>query len=125
MAVATYKGYSTLVNKFGGVGITDTDLIKQDLLNHLGIRKGEKLMNGNFGTSINDMIMEPLTEESKQMIVQEITTVMQNDPRVVAESIVLDEFEAGLQVELVVRYVLTNQVENLIVRFDRSTEEQL
>ena len=59
MAVATYKGISTVNNNFGSIKLTDTDLIKRDLLNHFALRKGEKLMNANFGTSIRDLIMDP------------------------------------------------------------------
>ena len=90
MAVAVYKGFSTLDNKFGSVRVTDTQLIKRDLLNHFAIRKGEKLMNGKFGTSIQDLIMDPLTEENKQIVVQEINEVINTDPRISAESIVLE-----------------------------------
>ena len=59
MAIATYKGFSTVNNNFGSSKLTDTDLIKRDLLNHFAIRKGEKLMNGEFGTSLRDLIMDP------------------------------------------------------------------
>lgn len=125
MAVAVYKGFSTLDNKFGSVRVTDTQLIKRDLLNHFAIRKGEKLMNGKFGTSIQDLIMDPLTEETKQIVVQEINEVINTDPRISAERIVIEEYEAGILVEMTLRYVLTNEVENLAVRFDRSDEQSL
>ena len=125
MAVAVYKGFSTLDNKFGSVRVTDTKLIKRDLLNHFAIRKGEKLMNGKFGTSIQDLIMDPLTEETKQIVVQEINEVINTDSRISAESIVIEEYEAGILVEMTLRYVLTNEVENLAVRFDRSDEQSL
>ena len=125
MAVAVYKGFSTLDNKFGSVRVTDTQLIKRDLLNHFAIRKGEKLMNGKFGTSIQDLIMDPLTEETKQIVVQEINEVINTDSRISAESIVIEEYEAGILVEMTLRYVLTNEVENLAVRFDRSDEQSL
>ena len=77
-------------------------------------------MNAEFGTSLRDLIMDPLTEESKATVIQEVNTVMNTDPRVRSEGITLDEYENGLQIEMTVRYVLTNQVENLMVRFDRS-----
>ena len=123
MAIATYKGFSTINNNFGSSKLTDTDLIKRDLLNHFALRKGEKLMNGNFGTSLRDLIMDPLTEETKAIIIQEIDDVLSNDPRIISEGVVLDEYENGLQVEIVVRYALDNQTENLVVRFDRTDRE--
>ena len=119
MAIATYKGFSTINNDFGSSKLNDTDLIKRDLLNHFAIRKGEKLMNGEFGTSLRDLIMDPLTDETKAIVIQEVNAVIENDPRVRSEGITLDEYENGLQIEMSVRYVLDNQVENLVVRFDR------
>lgn len=119
MAIATYKGFSTINNDFGGSKLTDTDLIKRDLLNHFAIAKGEKLMRGNFGTSLRDLIMDPLTEETKQLIVNEVNEVIKSDPRVRPEAVTLDEYENGLQIEIVLRYTIDNQVENLLVRFDR------
>ena len=119
MAITTYKGFSTISNNFGSSKLTDTDLIKRDLLNHFAIRKGEKLMRGNFGTSLRDLIMDPLTEETKQLIIEEVNAVINNDPRVRPEEVTLDEYENGLQVQIVLRYVIDNQVENLLVRFDR------
>jgi len=119
MAIATYKGFSTISNNFGRSKLTDTDLIKRDLLNNFAIRKGEKLMRGNFGTSLRDLIMDPLTEETKQLIIEEVNAVIANDPRVRPEEVTLDEYESGLQVQIVLRYVVDNQVENLVVRFDK------
>ena len=119
MAIATYKGFSTINNDFGSSKLNDTDLIKRDLLNHFAIRKGEKLMDGNFGTSLRDLIMDPLTEETKQLIIEEVNTVINSDPRVRPEEVTLDEYENGLQVQIVLRYVIDNQGENLQVRFDR------
>jgi len=119
MAIAVYKGFSTVNNDFGSSKLTDTDLIKRDLLNHFAIRKGEKLMNGEFGTSLRDLIMDPLTDETKAIVIQEVNAVIENDPRVRSEGITLDEYENGLQIEMSVRYVIDNQVENLVVRFDR------
>jgi phage baseplate assembly protein W len=123
MAVAVYKGISTVNNNFGSIKLTDTDLIKRDLLNHFAIRKGEKLMNAEFGTSLRDLIMDPLTEETKALIVQEVDDVIKNDPRVRSEGVTIDEYEGGLRIEMVVRYVINNQVENLMVKFDRPTAE--
>ena len=123
MAVATYKGISTVNNNFGSIKLTDTDLIKRDLLNHFALRKGEKLMNANFGTSIRDLIMDPLTEETKAAVVSEVNDVINADPRVRAESVTIDEYKSGIRIEMQLRYVVTNQVENLSVQFDRGEEE--
>ena len=123
MAVATYRGISTVNNNFGRIKLTDTELIKRDLLNHFALRKGEKLMNANFGTSIRDLIMDPLTEETKAAVVSEVNDVINADPRVRAESVTIDEYESGIRIEMQLRYVVSNQVDNLAVRFDKGDEE--
>jgi len=123
MAVAVYKGISTINNTFGSIKLTDTELIKRDILNHFAMSKGEKLMNGDFGTNIRDLIMDPLTEETKALVIEEVNQVINSDPRVRTEGVTLDEYESGLQVEMSLRYVLTNQVENLMVKFDRQDAE--
>ena len=125
MAIATYKGFSTVNNDFGNSKLTDTDLIKRDLLNHFAVRKGEKLMNGEFGTSLRDLIMDPLTDETKAIVIQEVNAVIEADPRVRSEGITLDEYESRLRIEMIVGYVLDNQVENLVVRFDRPDDAAL
>jgi phage baseplate assembly protein W len=65
--MTTYRGISTIqrAKKFS---LTDFDLVKQDLINHFHIRKGQKLMDPNFGTIIWDMLYEPYTERSLHMI---------------------------------------------------------
>ena len=123
MAVAVYKGISTVNNNFGSIKLTDTDLIKRDLLNHFAIRKGEKLMDGNFVTSIRDLVMDPLTEETKAAVVQEVNQVISSDPRVVIEGVTIDEYESGIQIEMSLRYSINNEVENLIIKFDRTDAE--
>ena len=56
----TYKGFST-IGQTGKFRLTDFDLVKQDIINNFQIRKGEKLMNPDFGTIIWNIIHEPLT----------------------------------------------------------------
>ena len=124
MAVSVYRGYSTIGNTFKGVRINDQELIKRDLLNHFAIRKGEKLMNPEFGSTINDLLMEPLTEDTKNIVIEEVTNIVNADPRINAEQITLDEYENGIYVEAVIRYATTNEEETLRINFDRPTAEQ-
>jgi hypothetical protein len=61
-----YRGFSTRLNA-KKYSVTDFALAKQDMINHFEIRKGEKLMNPQFGSIIWDMLFEPLTEDTKQI----------------------------------------------------------
>ena len=64
-----FKGYSTV----GKVNVTSTvlfdiELIKRDLLNHFSIKRGEKLENPNFGTTIPWLLFEPFNETIEKAI---------------------------------------------------------
>ena len=63
-----YKGFST-INRSKKFRTTDIDLVKQDLINHFSIRKGEKLMNPNFGSIVWSLLFEPMDEHINQMVV--------------------------------------------------------
>ena len=119
--MAMYKGYSTLNNEFTGVKLDDIELVKRDLLNHFSISRGEKLGNPNFGSSISDLIMEPLNEETKDLILQEINEIINYDPRIQPENIVVDEYEQGIQVQISLLYVESNQTENMLIQFNRDS----
>lgn len=115
-----YKGFST-VGRDKKYRLTDFDLIKQDVINHFYIRKGEKLMNPNFGTIIWNVIHEPLTEDLKSVIVADIKAIASYDPRVSFDNIIITEYEQGIQIELQLRYVQTNQSNLLSLRFNNQT----
>ena len=118
--MALYKGYSS---KNQGINqstrLTDSDLIKQDLINHFNIRKGEKLMNPDFGTIVWDSIHEPFTEQLKNQIIEDVTAVAKSDPRLLVESVMVDSFDNGLILELRLVYSNTNEAENLRLVFDK------
>ena len=114
----TYKGFSTYQrNKH--FRVTDFDLVKQDLLNYFNIRKGEKLMNPDFGTIIWDKLFDPLTEDTKAIIMQDIKRIISYDPRLAARDVNVTEYDRGLQIEITLIYIQTNQVGNLRLQFDQ------
>jgi len=117
MASIMYRGFST-VGRNRKFRLTDFELIKQDLINHFYIRKGEKLMNPDFGTIIWNVVHEPLTEDLKSVIVTDIKTVASYDPRLSIDNVVVTEYAQGIQVELELRYVLTNQTNVMNLQFD-------
>lgn len=115
-----YKGFST-IEKTKNFRLTDFELVKRDLINHFNIRKGEKLMNPSFGTVIWDMIFEPLDEDSKTVIIQDIQRIIANDPRVVAENVLVTTYERGIQIEIQLVYVSRDQRDVLSLQFDNQS----
>lgn len=119
-----YKGFST-VGRNKKFRLTDFELVKQDLVNHFNIRKGEKLMNPEFGTVIWNVLYEPLTDDLKTVITTDIKQVVSYDPRLSVESVIISEYEHGLQVEIELSYVQTNQINQLLLKFDRQSQQLL
>lgn len=115
-----YKGFST-VGRNKKFRLTDFELVKQDLINHFNIRKGEKLMRPNFGTVIWNVLNEPLTEDLKSVIVSDIESVVSYDPRLSVDNVIVTEYETGIQVELELRYIQTNQSSLLNLQFDNQS----
>ena len=115
-----YRGFST-VGRTRKFRLTDFELVKQDLINHFYIRKGEKLMNPDFGTIIWNVVHEPLTEDLKSVIVTDIKAIAGYDPRISIDNVVITEYDQGIQVELQLRYVQTNQTNLLNLQFDNQS----
>jgi len=120
MFMALYKGYNTIGNKSTKTRLEDSELIKRDLMNHFNIRKGEKLMNIEFGTIIWDVLFEPLTEDLRDAIVEDVTEIANYDPRIITESVLVDEYENGILVEVSIRYKNTSEVESMRFMFDQN-----
>lgn len=117
--MALYKGYNTVNNKTTKTRLEDAELIKRDLLNHFNIRKGEKLMRPDFGTIIWDVLFEPMTEDLKDAIVEDVVEIINYDPRIVADKILVDQFKNGILIEAQIRYSNLNQTEVLKLAFDQ------
>lgn len=112
-----YRGFST-VGRNRKFRLTDFELVKQDLINHFYIRKGEKLMNPNFGTIIWNIIHEPLTEDLKSVIITDINEIASYDPRLSVDNVIVTEYAQGIQIELDLRYVQSNQSSQLTLQFN-------
>ena len=116
-----YRGFST-VGRNKRFRLDDFDLVKQDLINNFNIRKGEKLMNPNYGTMIWNVLFEPMTPTLQNLILTDIKTIIGNDPRIETDNIVVTTYLQGIQVQLELRYKLTNQTSALNMQFDQTSK---
>ena len=118
--MALYRGYNTVDNNTTKTRLEDADLIRRDLINHFNIRKGEKLMRPEFGTIIWDLLFEPLTEDVRETIVDDVKQIISYDPRITAERILVDQYESGILIEADIRFKNTSQIDTLNLKFDQS-----
>ncbi len=117
-----YKGFSTINN---AIKLYDFDLIKRDILNHFNTKKGSRVMNPDFGTIIWDLMFEPLSEENKDLLSQDIKTICNYDPRAYASKINIVEYERGFLIEITLNLKNSNQVELMKLMFDQKLGLQI
>lgn len=113
-----YKGFSTLADQ-SNVKLYDFDLIKQDILNHFKTKKGERIMNPAFGSIIWDLLMEPLTEQVREALINDVNEICNFDPRVTPTQIDLTESEQGYLLELTLVMVGTDQSSSMKLTFNQ------
>ena len=116
----TFKGFSSRA-ELQNYKLYDFELIKQDLLNRLSIRKGERVENPEFGTIVYDALFEPLTEDLKEAIAQDITENLNADPRLSTEDILVTEADHGIAIQATIKYVPYNITEKLVFSFDENS----
>jgi phage baseplate assembly protein W len=115
-----YKGFSSVGDTSFGTRLYDFDLIRQDIINHFNTRVGERVMNPTFGCIVWDLLMEPLTDSTKEQLTENIKKICTNDPRVVPTQIILNEYESGYLLELTLTMLKTNQSTNMKLQFDQN-----
>ena len=116
----TFKGFSSRADK-KNFKLYDFEVAKQDLINRLSVRKGERVENPEFGTIIYDAIFEPFTEALKDAIVEDVTANLNADPRIATEEILVTEADKGIAIQATITYVPLNITEKLRFNFDENS----
>ena len=116
----TFKGFSSRADK-RNFKLYDFEVAKQDMINRLSVRKGERVENPEFGTIIYDAIFEPFTEELKDALVADITANLNADPRISTNEILVNEADKGIAIQATITYVPLNITEKLRFNFDENS----
>jgi phage baseplate assembly protein W len=116
-----YKGFSTVDPAQEGNNLFDIELIKQDIINHFNTKRGERVMKPEFGSIIWDLIMEPLTDDTTELLKNDIKTICTADPRVIPTQMDLTEYQEGYLLELTLQVVGTDQSDDMRISFNRTT----
>lgn len=83
MKLPIYRGFSS--DNFAQnrtFMVTNMELVKRDLLNHIYTIPGERVHLPEFGTRIPLLAFEPLDEKTIQIIREDLKKVFEYDPRV-------------------------------------------
>ena len=119
----SFIGFSTINKKKPPYTLTDFELVKTDLLNHFSTRKGERVMLPGFGTIIYDLLMDPLDNTTKDLIIEDATRIIEAEPRVKIDSIKLSEHDSTILLETQLVYLPLGITEDLAIQFDIDSQE--
>lgn len=117
---STFKGFSSRADQ-NNFKLYDFALIKQDLINRLSVRKGERVENPEFGTIIYDVLFEPLTDIVKEAVAEDITANLNADPRISTTDIIVTEADHGIAIQATITYVPLDITEKLRFSFDENS----
>ena len=116
----TFKGFSSRTTG-QSFKVYDFECAKQDLINRLSVRKGERVENPEFGTIIYDAIFEPFTDNLKEAIVEDVSANLTADPRISPQEILVTEAAKGIAIQATITYVPLNITEKLRFNFDENS----
>ena len=116
----TFKGFSSRAER-QNFKVYDFECAKQDLINRLSVRKGERVENPEFGTIIYDCLFEPFTEDLKDIIIDDITENLNADARISTQEILVSEKDHGIAIQATITYVPLDITEKLQFSFDENS----
>lgn len=119
--MATFIGFSTVDRKGPPYTLTDLELVKQDILNQLKTSKGERVMLPEFGSIIPDILMEPLTDATIGYVKEDVTQIINADPRVKLLDINVSAMNNTLRCEIHLEYKIDQTADVLIAEFEAET----
>ena len=120
MAKFKYKGFTSRV---AGAKVYDVSLAKQDLLNHIMTKKGERVMAPEFGSIVWDYLFDPLTPAIEKIIQDDITNIVSQDVRFQMLGINVVEVANGFTLLVQLYYIPDDLTDQLLVEFDRTISE--
>lgn len=101
--------------------LTDSDLVIQDFINALNIRKGSKVGQPNYGSEIWDYIFEYNTSDTQFRIENEIRRVAALDTRIILNYVKAYPYDNGILVEVEIAVNPFNQSTVLNIGFNTGT----
>lgn len=120
-----FSGFSSKTEDFYPVRLHDIELAKQDLLNEIYTRKGERLMNPTFGSIVWEMLFDPLTDQSQIDIRNDMIRIVKRDPRwnLIEVNSRQDTDANSITVQIDLTYVPTTEPVQLLALFEEQAAE--
>lgn len=111
-----YVGYTSV----GGFrAIYDQNTVKQGLLNQFNTRKGDKLMDANFGFIGWNLIFDLMTPINRSILEEDARRIVNSDPRVEMQSFNLRDIDHGYVIEITLLYKIIGVTDTLLLEFEK------
>ena len=115
----TFIGYSLIQ----GLGpLYNIEIVNQDLLNQINTRKGEKVMDPEFGCIVWDLLFEVKSPSIISDIQNDLTRIVNSDPRVTLQKIDIIEQDYGYVGLITLYYNQFATSRQLKVNFNSATQ---
>lgn len=101
--------------------LVDSNLVIQDFVNALNIRRGTKVGQPQYGTDLWNFIFQPNIPEVQQALQEEIVRIAGADPRLQLNFVNVYPRDNGILLEVEMAVVPFNQARLLSIFFDSST----
>jgi len=121
--MATFKGFTTLDRVKAPFTVTDTELIKRDLLNEFYTKKGERVMRPNFGSIIWDLLMDPSDDSLVSAVTDDIQRIVAKESRVELLDLTVYVADHAISADVVLNYLPFNNSESLYLIFEKQINE--
>lgn len=114
-----FRGFNSFDSITPQTELFDFELVKRDLLNHFQTAKGERVMRPNFGSAIWDLLFEPFDADTREAIISDVDSIIDQESRVILQRLNITEFDHGLRLDIQVLYVPLDVFGTFQVEFDR------
>lgn len=118
-----FKGFSTVDRPKPPYTLTDTELVKRDLLNEFYTRRGERVMRPNFGSIVWELLMNPSGGDLENQIKEDVAKIVNRDVRVSLINTAVQILDHAINVRIDLRYSITNDVDQLYLTYTRNITE--
>jgi phage baseplate assembly protein W len=98
--MAKLLGFSTVDKVKAPYTLVGKHAVVQDLLNEFYCRKGERVMRPNYGSIIWDLVMDPASDETEQLVREDISRILAKDPRVKELEVQVIMYEHGIRADV-------------------------
>lgn len=100
----------------------DEEAIKRDLLNRFMTRKGERIMLPDYGSIVWDLIMEPMTDGTREAIIKDCIEQVDADGRLEIGNLNMIEITNGYRIDMLLKFLPFSSIGEFSLDIERTEQ---